>query len=351
MSEEYKYNCEKCNYHSNSKHNFYRHKKSKKHLKNYKDEIELENIDNKEKKYHCEWCKYYTNSKSCFSHHKRTKKHKKKMEELEEKYNYHCQKCDYKTNDDTAFINHYQDNHIDLEKNYKQYYNNQQNITNNNTNSNNNNTINNTYHFHLNNDSETFKLMLNSLDHQKFTKMIGLTNNINEFNKLELWDKERISNNVITSIVDKSIENKSISNIKMTDTDLKNNKIKLQTENNDFKSFNLNNLFSDLLKNNFKLIKDEHKERIKDIDYLSRIIFMNQLSNNNFKYERGYKYDYNTILNDILDYSIESIELIKQNEKLSQEEIELLNFKKEVYNDIKRNMKRMKSEVQLKCDN
>ena len=346
IEEEYKYNCEKCKYKTNTLRYLKKHKKTKKHKKNYKDEI---NKKSNNYIFNCEWCNYHSNNKFGFYQHKRTKKHKKKMKELEEKFNYNCQKCDFKTNDDTLFINHYQDNHIDLEKNYKQYYNNQQNITN--TNNNSNNTINNTYHFHLNNDSKTFKLMLNSLDHQKFTKMLGITNNFKEFKKLSLWDEERISSNIITNIVDKSIENKSISDIKITDTDLKNNKIKLKTENDDYKSFNLNNLLSDLLTNNFKLIKDEHKERIKDIDYLSRIIFMNQLSNNNLSFKKGYKYDYNIILNDILDYSIESIELIKQNEKLSPEEISLLDLKKEVYNDIKRNVKRMKSEVQLKCEN
>ena len=341
----YKYNCEKCKYSTDNNIYFNKHKKTNKHKKNYKVEIILEENKNKEKKYKCEYCNYYTDNNFGLYQHKRTKKHKKKMEEVEEKYMYNCQKCDYKTNDDTEFVNHYQDNHIDLEKNYKQYYNNQIN------NSNNNNTVNNTYHIHLKNDNETFKLMLNSLDHNKFSKMLGISNNHEEFQKGLMWDDREISNNIIDNIVNKSIENKSIEDIKITETDLKNNKIKIKNEEEDnYKSYNLNNLFSDILKNNFKSIKKEHKERIKDIDYLSRIIFMNQLSNDNITFKKGYKFDYNIIINNILDYSLDSIELIKNNEKLSKEEYEYLDLKMKVYNDIKKNLVKMKNEVQLKCD-
>jgi DNA-directed RNA polymerase subunit M/transcription elongation factor TFIIS len=48
--EEYKYNCEKCNYHTNRKNGFLQHKRTKKHKKNYEDELKEIEKENMKKK-------------------------------------------------------------------------------------------------------------------------------------------------------------------------------------------------------------------------------------------------------------------------------------------------------------
>jgi hypothetical protein len=82
--EEYKYNCEKCDYHTNNNRYFIQHKKRKKHIKNYEKELKEEKKkieeDNKDKKYKCIKCCFYTDSMNSFCQHKRTKKHKENVD-------------------------------------------------------------------------------------------------------------------------------------------------------------------------------------------------------------------------------------------------------------------------------
>ena len=92
MTEEYKYNCIKCNYYTNYLSNYSRHQKTKKHINNHIEELKEKEIENKNRKFSCEICKYYTDNINGLSQHKRTKKHTKninnkdKKKEIEEKY-------------------------------------------------------------------------------------------------------------------------------------------------------------------------------------------------------------------------------------------------------------------------
>jgi hypothetical protein len=336
-NSDMKYKCKFCNYYTNNLKGYYQHKKTKKHKNNFIEEP-------KKTKYKCEHCNYYTNNPKGLSQHKKTKKHQNNINYAKKEYKYNCPKCDFFTNCNIKFCNHYEDNHV-KDNDFKQL-----NQTNNYNNINSNNTINNTYNLHLNTDKETFKIMLNNMPNDKFLEMLGGVKNQLEFDEEKMWDENVISDKIIDNLVNKSIinktENKSIENIKINNSDLKYNMIKLKEDNSDeYKNYNVNNLFGDILKNNIKMTKDEHQERMKDMDYLLKILFLNKLSNKtNFK--KHYKYDYNSIINDVLTYSIESIDMIKQNQKLTESEIELLNFKLEVYKNTKKHLNEMK--LQLK---
>ena len=84
--EEFKFNCEKCDYHTNNNSSFCNHKKTKKHINNHEEELKIEENERTSKKYHCEYCDYYTNCKSGYSIHKKTKKHLKNINSKDNKY-------------------------------------------------------------------------------------------------------------------------------------------------------------------------------------------------------------------------------------------------------------------------
>ena len=67
MEEEYKYDCIECDYHTNNRSYWYQHKKTKKHLKNTSNIVDI--------KYNCNLCNYHTNKKQCWYQHNKTKKH------------------------------------------------------------------------------------------------------------------------------------------------------------------------------------------------------------------------------------------------------------------------------------
>ena len=69
MENNYRFNCETCNYHTNDWSNYDKHTLTKKHASF--------NLTNVEFIYICEPCKYKTNDCSDFEQHKRSKKHKK----------------------------------------------------------------------------------------------------------------------------------------------------------------------------------------------------------------------------------------------------------------------------------
>jgi hypothetical protein len=326
MTEEYKYNCEKCNYHSNRKDGFLQHKRTKKHKKNHELELELNQNTKNNKKYHCEYCNYHTNNKVGLYQHKRTKKHKKNVEENTLIYN--CEICNYGTNNQTEFITHHNDKHTkkeDLDK-----------ISNmiNSNNTINNNTINNItnnnqriLNIHLHNDKETYKLMLGSLSNDKFLNLLGGVNNKSDFRENELWDERELRKHFISNIIDKTLENKksnkSIKNIKMSRSDRRNNIIQLKDEEKEkFNKYDSDLVLGNLLENNLKLTKEEHIDRIKTNkgNYIQYLILMTEFSKMvNFK--KGYQYNFVDIIQKIIDNTEQSLNYIKYNNL--DEELEL----------------------------
>ena len=256
------------------------------------------------------------------------------------------------SNNREKYIKHYGDNHFN-ENSLKNYYNNQQQITNNN--SNNNNKIINNYNIHLNYDKESFKLMLNEMSNDKFLELIG--GNISsrkEFHDREMWDQDKISDMILGNLVNKSIENKvkneSISKIKLNNTDLKYNQIKIQDENRKYITYDINNMATDILKNNIVLTKDEHDVRITDEDYLLRMLFIKELSKN-IEFKNGYKYDYDAVLRDFFTYSVNSLDNIKNKDEKIEEDLELKRLKKNILNITKKHFKSFKENLKRTVNN
>ena len=349
--EQYNFNCEKCNYHTNTERYFKQHKKSKKHKRNYENEEKVCNKEDKNKKYHCIFCDYYTNSSSSYSQHKNRKKHKRNKEKKEKEHKYKCSKCDFMTNDDDLYYEHYKNTHVTKDT-FKQYYNNQQQTI-----TNSNNVINNKniYNIHLNYDKETFKLMLNEMSNDKFIELLGgNVKDKKDFCEKEMWNQDKISNMLLENIVNKSIENKeineSIKDIKINNSDLKYNQIKLKDKNEKFITYDVNSLLTDTLKNNIVLTKEEHKQRLTDDTYLLKMLFINEISNA-IEFKKGYRYDYNSIIKDILLYSIDSLEKIKNKDNDIDEDLELKRIKKNILNTTKKHFNNFKEKLKRTVDN
>ena len=325
--EEYKFNCEKCNYHTNTNSYYSIHKKSKKHKKNYEVELKIEENKRTSKKYHCEYCDYYTDCRSGYSIHKRTKKHKKNIEENKKIYN--CEECHgkYATNNQSDFLKHYKENHI-KQSDYKTI----NNIMNQNIdNSVNNNTVNNILNIHLENDKESFKLMLNNMNNKKFIELLGGVTDIDEFQKKEMWDSEKMTDKFIENIIEQTIENKtenqSIKDLKMSKSDNKNNMIQIKKDEEKYNKFDSTFVLGNILENNLKLTKDEHMERIiNNSDYRKYLIFMDQFAKG-IDFKKGYEYNFNDIIKNIIDYTELSINKLKNGSK-----IENYDLKEKIYN-------------------
>jgi hypothetical protein len=246
--EKFEFNCEKCNFNTNILKYFKQHKKSKKHQKNYENELEEERNkieeENKKKKYYCEYCNFYTNFQSNFSMHKKTKKHKRN-EEVNKKI-YNCEKCNkYSTNDQFDFMKHYKENHMDFEKDIKKLIQTINNNTVNNNTVNNNTTNNNTINIHINTDKLTYENMLKGLNNTDFLKLLGGVDNIKDFNNKQLWNEERLEKKFLTGLLDNTIKNKidneSINDVKITDSDYRKNIIQIKDKENDlFNSYDSN---------------------------------------------------------------------------------------------------------------
>ena len=88
--KEYKYNCDKCNYHCNAESQWIIHTNSEKHKTGKKKQ----RSDYKEP-YQCEKCEYKTKNKTTMKQHK-LNEHATK-EEREEGFKYYCKICDYGT--------------------------------------------------------------------------------------------------------------------------------------------------------------------------------------------------------------------------------------------------------------
>ena len=318
MTDEYKYNCDKCDYHTNFLSNFSRHKKSKKHKKKYELELELKEKTNKNKRFSCELCSYYTNNQNGLSQHKRTKKHKKNLKE--KKLIYNCEICNFGTNNQSEFIKHHNDKHTkreDLDKIYNMM--NSNNTTINNTVNNITNNNQKILNIHLHNDEKTYKLMLNSMSNDKFLSLLGGANNKENFWENELWNEKEIRKHFLTNIIDKTLENKknnkSMQKIKMSRSDRKNNIIQLKDEEKDkYNKYDSDLVLGNLLENNLKLTKEEHIDRIKTNkeNYIKYLIMMTDFSKTiNFK--KGYEYNFNDIIQNLIDNTEKSLSYIKYN--------------------------------------
>jgi hypothetical protein len=155
------------------------------------------------------------------------------------------------------------------------------------------------------------------------------------------------------NIVDKTIENKeankSIKEIKINNSDLKYNQIKLKNENK-YITYDINNLLTEALKNNIELTSEEHKQRLTDENYLLKMMFVNQISKA-IRFEEKFEYDYNDIIKDILIYSIDSLDKIKNKENDIEEDLELKRIKKNILNTTKKHFNNFKKKLKRTVDN
>jgi Zn finger protein HypA/HybF involved in hydrogenase expression len=339
--KEFKFSCNRCKYYTNYNSLFSKHKKTKKHIKNYELELEIQKIDEKKMKFQCEYCNYYTNNRIGFYQHKRTKKHKKNVEENQ--ISYKCEKCDYGTNNQSSFIKHHNDKHISSED-LKQTYNN---ITNNiNTNCN-NTTNNNIFNIHIHNDKKSYQLMLNNMSNDSFLSLLGGVNEKEEFYKNKLWDETEIRNKFIKNIMTKTIENKkenkSINDIKVTDANLKNNKIQIKEQEEKYKKCDSNYFLGNILQNNLALTKSEHMNRIKENreDYINYLLMMNSFTET-IDFKKGYEYNFNDIINRIIDNTEKSIDYVRLSDNINkhelEEQIENYNYVLKCFKEMKRKL-------------
>ena len=96
---EYKYNCEKCNYHTNAKSLYDKHIITGKHLTGKRHErCDKKMIDK------CPHCEYKTNTMTNMLQHM-LNNHSTKNER-KEKFKYYCEYCDYGTFGKKLFENH-----------------------------------------------------------------------------------------------------------------------------------------------------------------------------------------------------------------------------------------------------
>ena len=331
----WKFNCEKCDYHTNNNSYYCNHKKTKKHKKNYEVELILEENKRTSKKYHCEYCNYYTNNKSSNSQHKKSKKHQKNIEEKKKIYNCEDKKCNYGTNNQSEFLKHYEEMHM-KPSDYKIN-------TQNNTNITNNNNILNVY---LNNNKESFKLMLSNMEHNNFIKMLGGVSTREEFENKELWDNEKAQKQLINNLMNETLNNMKetgmIEDIKITPSDNKNNMIQLKKEDDKYNKYDSNFMLGNMLEDNIKITKSEHMDRIiNNTDYRKQLILMDYFSKG-IDFKKGYKYNFNDIITNIINYTEISINKIKIGGKYDnndmKEKIKNYNSLLDCFKEMKRNL-------------
>ena len=157
--------------------------------------------------------------------------------------------------------------------------------------------------------------MLNEMSNDKFIELFGGNiKNKSEFHEKELWDQNKVSNIILGNIVNKSIENKknnkSLDKIKLNNSDIKYNQIQIEDDNKKYITYNLNNLVTDVLKNNILLTKKEHKDRLTDDDYLLRMLLVSEMSKS-IEFKKGFSWDFKSIIEDCLIYSVKSLDKIK----------------------------------------
>ena len=169
--EEYKYNCIECNYHNNSRTNWYHHKKSKKHTNNTNTNINTNNIY----KYNCELCNYYTNKKNNWYQHTKTKKHIHNNIIEENKINIEIKERELQIKENEIKIKLKELELKEKELNKLTIINNTTSITNNT----NDNSINNTINISVYNNESIESI----LDKESFNDMIDLIKEINDNKK------------------------------------------------------------------------------------------------------------------------------------------------------------------------
>ena len=226
-----------------------------------------------------------------------------------------------------------------------------QNITNNNSNNINNinNTTNNTINIHINNDIKSMKEILTGLDNTKFLSLFTELNR-NEFKELQLWNenemKKRFKNNLLQLTMNNKIKNKSIKNIKMTDTDKKYNRIQIREneEKNDFKSYNSDNVLSELLEGNIKEINEEHRKRQEnDLDYFIKMDSIDNSVEQSFK--QGYTYNTKRIIEEIIEGGKLMIDKIKNGLKFDIDDKNIYPQYEIIFTELNKGLIEMKNNI------
>ena len=334
----FKFNCEKCNYHTNKTQYFSIHKKTKKHQKNYEVELQIEDNKRTSKKYHCDYCNYYTDNHRGMYQHKKTKKHIKNIEEKKKIYN--CEECkDYGTNDQSEFLKHYKEKHM-KQSDYKINTQNNINIV--------DNSVKNILNIQLNNSKESFKLMLSNMEHNNLLKMLGGVSNTKEFQEKEMWDDEKAEETLINNLMKETLNNMKnngiIQDLKLTKSDTKNNMIQIKNNKNKYNKYDSTYMLGNMLEDNIKLTKIEHKDRIKnDTEYRKQLILIDSFSQEtNFK--KGYEYNFNDIIKNIINYTELSIKKLKNGNKFDSYD---MKEKLRNYNSVLDCFKEMKKKLEI----
>jgi hypothetical protein len=129
--------------------------------------------------------------------------------------------------------------------------------------------------------------------------------------------------------IENKIENKSIEDVKITDSDYRKNIIQVKDKDKGiYNSCDSKYLLGNILENNIELMKAEHIDRIIKNEEYRKFMMIMDLFGNKIDFKKGYEYNFNVIINDIIEYSKESINLIKNNKKSeSNMEERIRNFK------------------------
>lgn len=100
MELVYRYNCEKCDFHTNNESSWKVHLEREKH----KTGKNKKRCDAHDGMYKCESCEYETANKLTYLQHKLNKH--SNYEERRDGFRYHCESCDYGTFSKDLFKNH-----------------------------------------------------------------------------------------------------------------------------------------------------------------------------------------------------------------------------------------------------
>lgn len=311
---EHKYSCDTCSYNTNIRQSWYKHKKTKKHIKLNPNEEEII-------LYNCKYCNYKTYYNNLFYKHKKTKKHILNKNKLEKKFIFTCKNCNFFSDNRKSWHSHLNskqhlinddmadtkilDNNEVLEKNNNNFNQNINNITNNitnNINSNNNTNISINFYGHEN---------LNVLDLKTFEKIMKIEKN-NPKKALELllehiYIKTPENRNVKYSNLESKYVNVLTENgyIKMPKdfvfsykTDKLINDLPIPNYNDTFYFNNIDNMKDAYYTPINRPIKAEYKKKEKYIREIERF-------NKNINYKKDYKNIKTDFFNNI--YKLETI--------------------------------------------
>ena len=100
MEEEYRYNCDQCNYKCDAKSKWEIHINTEKHITGKKKK----RSDYKVEPYKCEICEYKTRNNALYKQHKLN--YHSTKEEREKEFKFYCKSCDYGTISKDIYENH-----------------------------------------------------------------------------------------------------------------------------------------------------------------------------------------------------------------------------------------------------